>query len=268
MIVISSAVTLAAADALGAWLPVIGWHNLVTAENIVASSADAEYPVTNLANPNTVLRWESDSTAEQYLTVTLTTDEAVDYLALARHNFGSGQIMCSVEGLSADDGATWQTLVDDTFVPDDGALLFRFEPSYLVGIRLKLTPSGTVPRAAVLYAGKLLVCQRSVQVGHTPITLGRRRSVVNNRSEDGEFLGRVQTGEGLTTSASLQNFDPDWFRENFGPFLEEAPPFFFAWHPLYYPREVGFAWLTADATPSISHLRGYISIDMQMDAIA
>jgi hypothetical protein len=268
MIVISPNLVLSPVYAESAWLPAIGWQNLVTITNVAATSADADYPVTNLANPNTTLHWESLVATEQYLTVTLSTDQAIDYLAVARHNFGTAGIICSVEGLTADDGAVWEELCPEQTLADDAPVLFRFVPTVLIGVRLRLQPSGTAPEAAVMYVGKLLVCQRSVQVGHVPLPMGRRRTMINNRSEDGEFLGTVQTGEGLSTSADLQNFEPAWFRENFKPFLDAAPPFFFAWNPLYYPDEVGYAWLTNDPQPQLSHLVGYISVTLQMDGLA
>lgn len=268
MIVISSALALSAAYQLDAALPVIGWHNLATVTSLTADSEHANYPVGNLANTNTTLRWQSESTGDQYITVTLSTEEAVDYLAVARHNFGSTGIVLSVEGLSGEEEAEWEELVSETMPADDAPILFRFEASYLTAIRLKLQPDEVEPRAAVMYVGSLLVCQRGTQPGHTPLPYGKRRTIINNRSEDGEYLGTIQTGEGLESTVQFNYFDPAWYRENFQPFLDEAPPFFFAWHPQTYPDEVGFAWLREDAVPVPSHLAGYINVTLQMDGLA
>jgi hypothetical protein len=270
MIVISSALALTTAYTENNWLPAIGWHNLVTVDNIAADSENANYPVSNLANTSTVLEWRSESTGEQYLTLTYDYDDEIDYAAIAGHNWGSDAITVTVQTLSADAGATWVDAVDEQILADDSPVLFRFTARNGIGLRFKLVPGGTspvVPKAAVLYVGKLTVCQRSVQVGHTPITFGRRRTIINNRSEDGDFLGRVQTGEGLTSTVELSNLEPDWFREHLDPFLDSAPPFFFAWHPLTYPTEVGYAWLTNDPQPQISDFLGRFNVTLQMDAI-
>src|SRR4051812_19814076 len=75
--------------------PLIGWHNLVTATNIVADTSATNYPASNLANPATHLEWRANDTTEQYLTITTGYVDEIDYLAVARHNFGSEQITVS-----------------------------------------------------------------------------------------------------------------------------------------------------------------------------
>ena len=268
MIVISSALAASPAYTASSRRPVIGWDNMVAATNVEATSEDADYPASNLANPNTVLLWKSEVITDQYLTVTLDTVEAIDYLAVARHNFGTGEVICSVEGLSADEGATWTELVADQTLSDDSPVLFRFTPTNLASIRLKLQPNATAPQAAVLYVGALLVMEKGLQPGNTPLNHGRRRTIVNSRSESGEFLGKVQTGEGLTSVAEFRVLTSTWYRTNLDPFLDEAPPFFFAWSPYTYPSEVAFAWLTEDTVPVVSHAAGFISVTLQMDGLA
>ena len=47
---------------------------------------------------------------------------------------------------------------------------------------------------------------------------------------------------------------PDsWYRDNIDPMLTAQPrrPFFFAWDPQNFPREVGYAWLTNNPVPVI-----------------
>src|SRR5690606_37160075 len=105
---------------------------------------DADYPAVNLANPATVLGWKSDDTGTQYLTIDLSVLDPVDYLAVARHNFGTAGISLTVEGLSAEEEATWEVLVDG--VPaDDSPILFRFTEANLIGLRLKMEPDATAP---------------------------------------------------------------------------------------------------------------------------
>ena len=37
--------------------PLIGWHNLVTISNVSSTTADTDFPITNVANPATHLKW-------------------------------------------------------------------------------------------------------------------------------------------------------------------------------------------------------------------
>src|SRR5690606_28851750 len=101
---------------------------------------------------------------DEYLTATIDSVEPIDYVAVARHNFGSAQIPVSIEGAAGFTGSPavldWQELVPDVLLPDDGPVLFRFEPQPLIAVRIRMQPGNAAPTAAVMYAGKLLVCER------------------------------------------------------------------------------------------------------------
>lgn len=248
--------------------PLIGWHNVVTIANITADTEATDYPATNLANPATNLGWRADDTTEQYLTVGLSSfTEEVDYVGIARHNFGTAGITPSVEGLAeAGSPEDWVELVADSSLADDAPLVFRFTPQILQQIRVKL-PTGTVAaRAAVLYVGKLMVLPRRVYVGHTPFTDGLQTKVVTGRSESGRFLGRIVIAEMAQTSVALSKLSPTWFRAYMRPFIRSAIeyPFFFAWRPQSYPGEVGYAWLTSDPQPSNEMSNGMMQVQLQM----
>ena len=246
--------------------PLIGYRNLATASNVAATSAASGRPASNLANPSTNLRWEgTNALVDTYLTVTVNAVEPIDYIALARHNFGSAQIPVSVEGF---DGS-WAELVAPVLLPNDGPALFRFAPAALPAIRLRLQPGSAVPTAAVLYTGALLVLQRRIYVGHTPINYGRTTKVINGRSESGNFLGRIITAEMTETSVRLANLTAGWYRTYLDPFILNARerPFFFAWRPSDYPREVGYAWLTSDPQPTNQRSNGMMSIELKMAGV-
>lgn len=271
MIVISEALQLAQTSEPDADYPVLGWHNLVTRANIAADSELADYPATNLANPSTVARqgWRSDSLSVQYVTVSPSIDEDINYAAVARHNFGSAEIAVAVEGLTAQDGAEWQEIVEERFLGNDEPAIFRFDPSGYIGLRLKLTPNAVKPKAAVLYVGRLLVFEMGVQPGEAPITYARERNVVNGRTQGGDFVGRIVNGGSRKTGVTINLLSADWYRETLDPFMEASAevPFFWAWRPQTYPREVGYAWLTADPRPNPAHLAGYINVQLQMEGI-
>src|SRR4030067_380322 len=81
-VVISSSLTVVAGvDGLNTDSPIIGYDQLVTSMNIAATTEDIDFPVANLANPATHLRWKSGAgspSSDEYITVTLDTVESID----------------------------------------------------------------------------------------------------------------------------------------------------------------------------------------------
>lgn len=268
-LVISSAVVLAGAgDGLSLDHPVIGWRNVVTPSGLSASdTALASFPVSNLANPATHLEWRATNAIDQYIYVTTNEVDPIDYIAAARHNWGSAAISVTVQGLIS---GIWETIVDEVMLADDGPALFRFAPQSLSSVRFKLAAGNAPPRAAVVYCGKLLVIERKIYVGHTPLPHGRKRSVANGRSESGNFLGRIVLGESRESTVPLSLISPDWYRATMDPFVAAAgeDSFFFAWRSQSYPREVGYCWLMDDPMPVPTGPSNLIAFDMKLGGIA
>jgi hypothetical protein len=167
------------------------------------------------------------------------------------------------------DQYAWFELVQEVQLADDAPVLFRFEPQPLTAIRLHTQPGDEAPRAAVMYVGKLLILPRTLWQGHTPIKYGRKRKVVNGTSESGNFLGRTVLNETRESTAHLSLIDPDTYREDIDPFIDASleNPFFFAWRPEMYPREVGYAWLTADPRPVNASQHGLTELDLVMQGV-
>jgi hypothetical protein len=92
----------------------------------------------------------------------------------------------------------------------------------LFAVRVKFQPISTAPRAAVMYAGALLVMERGIWVGHTPLKHGRRVSAIDGAAESGDFLGSIVLGEWRDSSAKFSLLDPDWYRTNMDAFLSDA----------------------------------------------
>lgn len=246
--------------------PIIGIDNQLTTGNVTATDAASGYPVTNLANPSTLERWTASSTGIKYLTCTLPGSKLIDYVGLAAHNFGTAGIAVSVE---ADTGSGYTEVVAPVLLPDDRPLIIRFDRGTYAGVRVKLGTGSAAAQCAVMYVGKYLALQRNLYVGHTPINLNRNRNVITGMSEDANFLGRITTGRTASTSISLQNLTPGWYRTYMDPFLEQAEtrPFFFAWRPQGYPREVGFCWLTGNPTPKNQRANGMMQIDLSLGGL-
>lgn len=268
MIVISSKYVLSpAAAAADPDLPAVGYHNVVRADSIVADTQEANYPASNLANPATHLEWRAEDDSEQYITITTNEVDPIDYVGIARHNLGTAEIVVSVE---ANIESIWTEIVEETMLPDDTPAVLRFAAESYSQVRIRLQTGSDAARIAVVYCGKLLDLERKVYVGHTPLPYARKISMSSNRSVSGNFLGRIILGEGRESTVPFSLFTPEWCRENLDPFLEAAEeiPFFFAWRPGTYPREVGFCDLMDDPMPSPAGPSNLIAFDLKLNGVA
>ena len=273
-VVISSSYVIANSIAGGGTItdnnPLIGYDNIVNTSSISTTTQNPAFPATNLANPATHLRWLGIIGAppiDEYVTILNSDARDIDYIAVARHNFFSKQIAVSIEYFTLP--STWTQLIAPVILPNDGPALFRFPKLAYAGVRLRLRPGSAAPAAAVVYAGALLVLQRRMYVGHTPIPMGRSISCASMRSVNGNFLGRIVLGRKVTTQINLQNLTPDWYRTYMAPFVlaAEEIPFFFAWRPSSYPNEIGYAWLADDAIPKNQRANGMMQIDLSLEGV-
>lgn len=253
--------------------PIIGYRTQAIFGSVTADYEAAGYPASNLTNPFTNSKWVSSSGAEQFVTVSCNGLDPIDYVGLATHNLGTAHVAVAVEGyteLDSDGAPDWEELIEERLFADDSPLIVRFEPQPFVAIRLRLRPAtSTLPTIAVLYVGKLLSIERRVYVGHTPITYGRSTVITNARSEAGDFLGRIVQSQRTESALKLQNLSPSWYRSNMEPFLRASvdAPFFFAWRPDTFPREVGYCWLTNDPTPTNQRPNGMMQIELQLAGV-
>lgn len=267
-IVISQALVLDEDVEGGPDAPLIGWQNLITAAGIEADEEDASYPVTNLANPSTALRWQAETTGDQYVTFTLSGVDPVDYVGIARHNLGTGQAIVSVE---AWDGDSWEEVAGEFIPAGDQPIVIRFEEVQPSQIRIKLQPGSVIPRMAVVYVGTLLRLQRGLQPGLVPLTWAASDDVVRAESEAGDYLGAIVLRRSLSNSVSIQWLDYDWWTVNMPGFIEHArsgQPFFFAWLPATFPNEVGYAWSNSDIRPEVqADLSLNVTLDLKAVAL-
>ena len=265
MLINASTIVLTAPDANA---PLFAAHNLVAVSNVSASSTtDADFPVTNLGNPNTNLRWQASASGARTITVAHSYAGLCDYVGIAGHNFGTAGITVSIVAVNPD---TSTTVLIPPFQPADNTpILLRFDPRIMTSVQIGLGAGSAAARMAVLYTGKMVVSERRVYVGHTPITMGRATKVVSGRSENGNFLGRIITQESVSSEIKLQNLHAAWYRTYFDPFLRSVAgaPFFFAWRPASYPTEVGFVWLTGDPRPMNAKSNGMMDVDLSFAGI-
>lgn len=252
-------------------VPLIGYHNVVTSTSITSTTAADGFPVTNLANHATHLKWVGGvNTGDEYITVTTNYTDPIDYVGVAKHNFGTIAVPVSVETTDSPP----VVLVSARVLADDSPVIFRFTPRVVTELRIKIevTDTSAPPEAAVVYVGKLLVMERSIKIDtdHVPIPYGRVTDVVNGMSETGNFLGRIVLGEYRQSRAEFTWFTSDFYRDEVDPFVDaaRAHPFFWAWSPSEYPLETGYSWLTKDAQPEVNPVTRRIALTLDMRGIA
>jgi hypothetical protein len=164
----------------------------------------------------------------------------------------------------------WFALTYQQASPDNLPLIFQFTPQVLTQLRLNVAAGAVAPYAAVMYAGKLLVMQRRLYVGHVPINDGIELNVVNGTADSADFLGRTVLGEGRSTTAAFNNLTPAWCTTYLRPFVAAAKtaPFFWAWRPGGYPLDTSYAWLTSMPRIENAKNNGMRKMSMQMSGLA
>ena len=275
MIYISDNIVLDSGRRFTANNPRLCYSDVVRFSDLTVTSQEALYPITNVTNPSTDFFWSATSTDEQVIESIFPLRD-IDYVGIARHNLTSAQL--KIELLLQND--IWFNPFIDLDLPIEeqdplvnifsaSSLLFLFTKYVAKGLRLTITSAQTAPKISVLMAGESLVLQRSIYVGHTPITYGRSRSMINGVSESGQYLGSILRRETLNTSVSMDNITPAWFRERLDPFFQTKPyaPFFWAWRPSRYPEEVGYCWLTGDPKVSNQRSNGMMSVSFSMEGL-
>lgn len=222
----------------------IGYQNKLTAATLTAAEP--------ALIPNTWERWEDASGAMtgEFQPASATT---FDYIAIGAHNLFAAGVLSVKFQYSLTIGSGWVD-IEAVTIKDNKPIMVTFDPiDDVAEIRIQIDSDGSTDREiGAVYAGEVLVMQRAIYGGHSPINLSNETSYQNAISETGQFLGRRETRRGIATSYSWDNLEPDWYRENFQPFVESArsTPFFIQWRPDRYPGEVAFGFTTAPIKPS------------------
>lgn len=237
----------------------IGYDSITFGKTPTASSTQAGFSALAPTYPTTYEFWKPS---------TLPATWAVPNTSLSPCNYAG--IVGDIKGASiiiqtSEDGVTWVDVTQN--VATSNVAMFLFEETLSPHWRVRF--SGKTPSVSVIYIGKALAMQRSIYVGHTPITLSRKTTFNDNVSENGQFLGRSITREGVETGVAYQHLTSDWYRENFDPFVKSARtlPFFFAWKPDTHPAEVGYVWTSTDIRPQNTGPVDFMSVSFSMTGV-
>ena len=273
MLVITTAIVLSAAEAAyPAGTPRILWRNIVTFGNISADSAAVGYPATNLANPATNQEWRAAAAGDVEITITVAEVDGQSGGGIARHNFGTAGI--AVEWGYYDELDAWVSLAGPQIPANDEPLLFQWTEQSLSEIVIRLAEGSAAASAAVVYAGKLLIMPRGVDVDADFLIprFARKTEFASPLSERGDYLGRIVTSQWIEgISHTYSHLEAEFFRDEIDPFIaagQDDVPFFYAMladNGVSY--DVAFLSFSDDPMPQKSPVTGRYKLNLKMGGI-
>lgn len=239
------------------------------------SETDA-FPSSNLNNPATHLRWESEDSAND-VHLFCNGLNGASAVCFAVHELSGFTV--TIYGYTTDSPVDRVQVFEPTVISDNKPLMMEFPWAQYATIEIVISGSG-VKRAAVCYVSTLLRMDRSVVVTSdlTPINRGLKTDVLSGFSESGNFLGRVVRNTMFEGTLTFSNEPLDaytgeaeevtywpaiWFEQ-----IVSVNPFFVAWAPDDYPDDVGFVWLTESPVPLQNPVTRRYSFSLKMRGIA
>lgn len=240
----------------------IGYQSIVTINNVSGTAGLSGYPITNLSNPATFEQYRPDGTTA---TINIDAGQSVtcDYVAMQQRNVTGVSIYYST------DDVTYTLLQDYNTGGINGADMALFDETSARYWRVVLTGDNMVISA--FKVGKALAMQRAIYGGHTPILLNPSVVTRPNLSETGQFLGSSVKRKGFSTSFAWENLKASWYRDNFDLFVKSYPqanPFFIAWRPLTFQKEVAYCLATGNISPSNIGVKDFMSVSMNVEGFA
>jgi len=231
----------------------IGYNNLLT----TTATSGAEVALI----PNTWERYSMPN-GSQTLKYQMASKAKINYIAIAAHDLANE----TVELSTAPTIGGSMAVVGAIDTKNNNAVMITFDEVAATEIQLKWN-SSAAHELGIVYAGNYLQMQQPIYGGHSPINLSADTKYQSVVSESGQFLGRNITKRGIKSQYSWQLLDPEWYRDNFQPFVESARslPFFLMWRPDRYRSETVFGYSVDDITPSnMSGGHGRMSVSLNM----
>lgn len=223
----------------------IGYKNLLT---VAPTPVDGK-----MLTANTYERYPIQSGSSSIL-FELVTPSEISFIGFAGHNLSYKEGVTVEVKYSTSVGGALTSIYTSTFSSDDAlmVLLDGMTGIVVTEIQIIFNISAFGAKIGVFSVGQVLEMQRSIYGGHSPADLSLKTSYQSTESESGNFLGRTVTRRGTATTFSWKHLSPDWYRDNFQPFVKSAveKPFFITWKPSLYPLVTSYGFTEGDIKPS------------------
>lgn len=228
----------------------IGYDNQSRSGVVSASSEEADFPAIAAQTDNTYESWKPTA-APAWWKADLGSAKTINYCGIAAHELGNSTSVRLKVQYSTNDIA-WNDASDQAFPLDNSTILFLFPVQTARYWRVYI--EGAVEAIGHIRFGSVLVMQRGIYRGYTPLGLARETDIRPNISEGGQFLGRSVIKRGFNNRPSWQHLTATWYRANFDPFVKDARehPFFFAWRAYEFLADVAYVWADGDIIPTNS----------------
>lgn len=229
----------------------IFYDNLLVSPLVTSVSVTSErsgYSVQNAYDWRTTTYWSPVSVAADYsIRVEFSEDVTVDYLAIFRHNLATVGGTFFIE-YSHDNWATYTLATPLLIVDDDNELkIDTFNPisAKYWQVTFRLT-SATPFYLGVVMFGQALNLYRGMPPGFILPHQARKNTIMNQKTEGGQFAGRAITSRGAKTTILNKAIPANWYRENIEPFILHAEkyPFLFSWNHTDRPADA--CWCETD----------------------
>lgn len=227
--------------------PKIGYENFFETGTVTASTEATGFAKENAYDWNTYDGWKPTGTADQYLSVDMTTVQSADYFALAAHNLSdySGTVKAQYSA----NGSTWSDASALVTPTTNSPILQAFTSVSARYWRLLFNTVTTPPTIGVASIGAALALDRAVGSGFAIPYDARQDTITNLQSEGGAFLGRSVIRQGVRSQMRFTLQALSFVRGDWRTFLDHAQtkPWFFTWNPTY--GDAIFCWLEGDPDP-------------------
>jgi hypothetical protein len=197
--------------------------------------------------------------------------EPVDYIGIARHNFGTRGYAVSVE--HSFDGSEWVASTNPAIPPNNKSIFIVFveQTAPFWRLRISYTTGGSAQiiqyQIAHIKLGKAIRFARPRYVGEIPSGMDYQVEMIRSKSDSGQIVSSVLTSSHLPYNITQNHTDPQFVRQTINPFLRHCQlleptagngprgTFFYAWRPEDYPNELMYC----DTPTSVSNPSNQLS---------
>lgn len=233
--------------------PRVGYKTII--DEITVTSTATGYDKELMKTNTTYERWKPLTTPADVIMPVAPTE--IEYVAIGAHRLTGWSVKLELNGEE----------VAEVLPTSNNAIMFLFERTLVTEVRIKIAGSGTQdPEIGVIKAGDVLAFPRGIYGGHSPITMARETDKTLLTSEQGEYIGTSVVRRSLTSMYHVEHLEALWVREKLDDFIKYArtQPFFLAWKPKTYSREVVYGWSVDDIVPVNMGVKDYMSVDISV----
>lgn len=236
----------------------IGYNNILDGSAAVITAGEATGKAKENAydwKPFTF--WQVDAAAGTiYYTIDYGSAVEVDSWGMAFHDLAdnAGSITPQYSAGSTSP-FSWSNL-DSQLTPTDDSVVFRKVTAVTVRYYRFKIDCASSPLAAFnfgnLFLGKALALPEGIKAPFKGPRYGRKRRIINNVGENGNFLGRSLLSQGKQFDIGQTFVAKAWIDSNFEALADhvELKPFYFVWDQENRPTEAVYAWANGISYPS------------------